>query len=58
MFERIEYKVERIDGDYAWLSYADGRDAEEKCVALALLPPGIREGSMLAYEMMSYTLLS
>lgn len=57
MFERIDYVVGRIDGDYAYLLRKDDPDAEEKCVARALLPPEIREGSTLAYEMMQYTLI-
>lgn len=57
MFERIDYTVKRIDGDYAYLQRADGADSEEKCVARALLPPEIREGSRLAYEMMQYEII-
>ena len=58
MFERVDYTVERIDGDYAYLKRIDGTDDEEKCVARALLPIEIVEGSRLAYEMLQYTLLS
>lgn len=57
MFERIDYVVKRIDGDYAYLIKAEGFNSEEKCVARALLPAEICEGSHLAYEMMEYTLL-
>lgn len=64
MFERIDYSVIRIDGDYAYLMRL-GLDtagtavpgAEEKCVARALLPPEITEGSFLKYEMLQYTLM-
>lgn len=56
MFERIDYTVERLDGDYAYLARQDMPTEELKCVARALLPPEIREGSSLAYEMMQYTL--
>lgn len=58
MFERIDYYVKRIDGDYAYLQRLDDETAEEKCVAMALLPPQIVEGSRLAYEMMQYELIS
>lgn len=58
MFERIDYYVKRIDGDYAYLQRLDDEMAEEKCVAMALLPPQIVEGSHLAYEMMQYELIS
>lgn len=53
----IEYTVARIDGDYAYLSQADLPDEEEKCVARALLPPEITEGTKLRYEMMEYSIL-
>ena len=55
MFERVDYRVERIDGDYAYLKRTDVLDV--KCVARALLPGDINEGSRLAYEMLEYTLL-
>lgn len=57
MFERIEYTVERLDGDYAYLKALEEPEQELKCVARALLPEEIGEGSRLAYEMMEYTLL-
>lgn len=50
MFERVDYRVERIDGDYAYLKRTDVLDDDEKCVARALLPGDINEGSRLAYE--------
>lgn len=52
----IEYTVARIDGDYAYLQQIDQPQAEEKCVARALLPPEIAEGTKVHYEMMEYTL--
>lgn len=51
-----EYIVARIDGDYAFLQQVDQPQEEEKCVARALLPPEIAEGSKLHYEMMVYTM--
>lgn len=54
MFERIDYAIDRIDGDYAYLRRMDRTDEELKCVARALLPPEITEESRLAYEMMEY----
>lgn len=56
MFEKIDYVIDRIDGDYAYLRRLDRTDEELKCVARALLPPEIMEGSRLAYEMMEYKL--
>lgn len=57
MFERIEYTVARIDGDYAYLANNNDSEAEEKCVARALLPDGISEGCKLAYEMLQYSII-
>ena len=55
MFERIDYLVARIDGDYAYLRQLEQPEEEPKCVARALLPENIAEGTRLAYEMMQYT---
>lgn len=57
MFEAIEYIVESIDGDYAHLRRVDNPDEDLKLVARALLPDMIREGSLLKYELLQYTLL-
>lgn len=57
MPERIEYTVNRIDGDYAYLSNINDSSVGDKCVARALLPVAIEEGSRLAYEMLEYTLI-
>ncbi len=51
------YTVHRIDGDYAFLLEEQVETAEEKCVARALLPPEISEGSRLLYECLQYELL-
>lgn len=56
LLDRIDYTVERIDGDYAYLKREDGEDPELKCVARALLPAAIAEGSRLVYEMLEYSL--
>ena len=58
MFERIDYIVGRIDGDYAYLNRLDDPSAEEKCVARALLPATIDVGTKLAYEMMQYEVIA
>lgn len=49
-----DYIVERIDGDYAMLKRTDMPEEELKCVARALLPAEIMEGTELHYEMMCY----
>ncbi len=56
MFEKREYLVKRLDGDYAYLEWTEEPTEELKCVARALLPEEIQEGSRLIYEMMEYTL--
>ena len=55
--EPLEYTVARIDGDYAYLQRLDRPQEELKCVARALLPPEIAEGTMLHYEMMEYRMV-
>lgn len=55
LLDKIEYTVARLDGDYAYLQKDDEPSAELKCVARALLPAEIVEGSKLVYEMMEYT---
>lgn len=57
MFERMDYIVARIDGDYAYLQLESDETAELKCVARALLPDSIGEGTRLAYEMMQYQII-
>lgn len=52
----IEYTVVRIDGDYAYLLQEGQSGEDEKCVARALLPPEIAEGTKLHYEMMEYSI--
>ncbi len=52
-----DYIVELITGDYAELRRIDAPEEETKLTALALLPPDIREGSVLHYELMEYTLV-
>lgn len=56
MFEKMEYIVKRIDGDYVYLENVNEPDREEKCVARALLPEEISEGTELIYEMMEYSI--
>lgn len=50
------YEVVSIDGDYANLRRTDIESEDLKLVARALLPPEIMEGSLLRYEMFSYSL--
>ena len=55
--EVMEFCVESIDGDYANLRRTDIESDDLKLVARALLPPEIKEGSRLKYEMMQYEML-
>lgn len=57
LFDKIYYQVARLDGDYAYLLKEDEPDADLKCVARALLPAEIVEGSRLVYEMMEYSII-
>ena len=50
------YVVNRIDGDYAYLSLEEDPAVGEKCVARALLPAEIAEGSRLMYECFQYSM--
>lgn len=53
----FQYRVASIDGDYANLERIDAPSDESKLVARALLPPEIREGTKLLYEMMQYEII-
>lgn len=53
----MDYVVAKIDGDYAYLTRTDEPKEEAKCVARALLPESIMEGTRLRYEMMQYSLM-
>ncbi len=53
----FQYEVVSIDGDYANLKRIDIENDELKLVARALLPPEIREGTRLLYEMMQYEII-
>ena len=57
MFEKIEYTVKRIDGDYAYLQNDAVSEETLKCVARALLPSEVGEGTRLAYEMLEYRVI-
>ena len=57
MFETMMYEVASLDGDYAYLKNLSMPDTSLKCVARALLPEAIREGSVLKYEMLEYELI-
>ena len=52
--ETKEYKVKRIDGDYAVLVRIDDGSLDEILVARALLPQEIDEGTELVCELLSY----
>lgn len=53
----FEYRVAGIDGDYANLERIDAPEEGYKPVARALLPPEIKEGTRLLYEMLQYRIL-
>ncbi|MDE6601308.1 MAG: chorismate--pyruvate lyase [Lachnospiraceae bacterium] len=53
----FQYRVASIDEDYANLERIDAAEDGYKLVARALLPPEIKEGTKLLYEMLQYTIL-
>ncbi len=55
--ETFYYIVESIESDYANLRRTDIESDDLKLVARALLPPEIREGTKLKYEMLQYTII-
>ena len=55
LLDKIYYTVNSLEGDYAYLKKEDDASDELKCVARALLPAEIVEGSRLVYEMMEYS---
>ncbi|MDE6363568.1 MAG: DUF3006 domain-containing protein [Lachnospiraceae bacterium] len=57
LLDKIYYIVNSLEGDYAYLIKEDDASGERKCVARALLPPEIAEGSRLVYEMMEYSMV-
>ncbi len=57
ILDKIYYTVESLDGDYAYLRKDADVSEELKCVARALLPAEIAEGTKLVYEMMEYNIV-
>ena len=53
----FEYRVVRIDGDYAHLLRTDIPTDETILVARALVPDDIDEGTMLLWENLEYTVI-
>lgn len=53
----FEYRVVRIDGDYAHLLRTDIPTDETILVARTLLPDDIDEGTMLLWENLEYTVI-
>lgn len=55
MFEIHNYKVSKIEGEYATL--LDLETGTEMFIALALLPQGTDLGTNLHYELFEYTII-
>ena len=49
--------IEKIDGDYAYLKRTDKEEDDLFCVARALLPMEIYEGTKIMYENLIFTLI-
>ena len=56
MDERF-YTVARLDGDYAFLQRTDVHEEELLCVARALLPEEIDEGTKLKWAFLVYEIV-
>lgn len=54
--EEKQYKVKRIEGEYAYLEAQDG-SCEELFIAMALLPIGVDIGSLLDFKNFEFTLI-
>ena len=57
LLDKIYYTVNSLEGDYAYLLKEGDDSSETKCVARALLPTEIVEGTKLVYEMMEYSII-
>lgn len=57
LMDPVNYRVVRIDGDYAMLQNESDPDAPLAQVALARLPEEITDGSRVQRVMLDYTLL-
>lgn len=55
--EPMDYIVEKIDGDYAYLKRCDVPAQDSLLVARALLPQEIEEGTKLHYENLCYEII-
>ena len=56
MFEK-DYKIVKIEGEYAYLHDESGECEEDVFIALALLPAGCDVGTRLHYECFSYEII-
>lgn len=55
--QSFKYVVTLIEGDYAHLKRIDIESTDDKLVARALLPQEIKEGSILLYEFLEYSII-
>ncbi|MBQ2729881.1 MAG: hypothetical protein IJF69_03820 [Clostridia bacterium] len=56
MFEK-DYRIVKIEGEYAYLRDESGESDEDLFIALALLPQGCDVGTRLHYENFSYEIV-
>ena len=54
--ETKDYKIEEINGDYAYLSDINNPSEERLFIALALLPAGVDVGDVLHFENFEFSL--
>ena len=54
--EPKDFIITRIEGEYAYMREIGKEGAEERFIALFLLPMGADIGTRIHYEMMEYTI--
>lgn len=55
--EPKDYKVVKIEGEYAYLKDLSNDASGELFIALALLPQGVDVGTSLHYELFEYSIV-
>ncbi len=53
--ERRLYKIDKIEGEYAYLQNVENSGEEPLFIAMALLPLGSDIGTLLCYENFEFT---
>ena len=57
MMGPYEYRIIKIEGEYATLERTDDNNSDTVFIALSLLPPGCDIGTQLKWENLEYTII-